>query len=406
MKAVRLASMLLLITACRLYAVDVNISQVDYYLNGSAAALNSEYGQVDVHYTPGSSVQWLNIVADPGSTSERWIVQNLPLLPSTDVGAGSFYTTKYFDLGVARGTDVTLLNAGYTVSSSPLSALPSGLSAQNLVVGASQNLVNSGVPSGLTTLSAPANPTLNWTGPGGLSYVWHGGMPNVIQEDSFCGPGAAANSLQWLNSQHHLGLTQSPGDTMSELASNMGNNNDGNWDGEEVAGKLQYIHDHNLGLEVHYVGGHNLPLVGNYSDANGTAVNNGAVSWDWLWSEMQKGQDIELMTSTHWVVVEGVFQIGSVRGLVYRDDPYQNGSATTEEEAAEIANRHVLTYFADGFTDIGNGNEQIIAMVAESIPEPGVTTLFAAFLTVAFLRGRQAKANRKQVLLQRIVGRF
>src|SRR5207249_3494489 len=146
--------------------------------------------------------------------------------------------------------------------------------------------------------------------------------------------------------------------TQSELASNMHNNNDGNWDDEELGGKAKYIKDHNLPLEVHYTGGVMAPHgagAGNYMSSNGRARNDGPISWDWLQNEMAKGQDIELMTNTHWVVVEATYSWGGIKQFLFRDDPYQHGSMTTAQESANISNSHTWSYFNNGHIDIGSG---------------------------------------------------
>jgi hypothetical protein len=51
---------------------------------------------------------------------------------------------------------------------------------------------------------------------------------------------------------------------------------------------------------------------GNYNSPNGegSARNDGGVTWDWIENEMANGQDVEIMTGTHWVVVEGTVSYG------------------------------------------------------------------------------------------------
>lgn len=376
------------------------IDQIDYYQDGSLAVANSEWAELTVDFTPSSSFQYLNVVIDPGTSNERWAVQNMILAPSSLVGSGPFSTTVQLDLGVARGTDIGSLNIGYSFSNDA-SGAPGALTNARVDVGNTSNIVNSGVPSGAVgagALNAGSTPLFPWGGAPVLSdLTWHDKMPNVVQETNYCGPGSAANSLHWLNTINNFGLTQSLTDTMKELAPTMGNNHDGNWDGEEVQGKLKFIRDHNLGVEVHYVGGETLPTVGNYTDpnGNGAARNDGAVTWDWLVNEMRKGQDIEIMTRTHWVVVEGTFSFAGVNLLMYRDDPFQHGAATTAAEKDKINSRHVLTYFDNGFSNIGNGREKLLAMVAESpaVPEPS-TYGFAGVVTLLALITVRRRARR------------
>ncbi len=219
-------------------------------------------------------------------------------------------------------------------------------------------------------------------------------MPNVVQEKNFCGPGAAANSFHWLADQDGINLGQTLVETQSELAGNMGNNNDGNWDDTEVQGKLKYIEDHDLPYEVHYTGGNKLPTDSDYVDpnGNGTARNDGAITIDWLQNELEEGQDIELMTNTHWVVLESLVHWDDIFLLSYRDDPFQHGEDTTPDEEADIDSRHMWTLFDPDtlMINIGNGPEVLQAAVAESfIPAPGSLALLALGAVVARRRRRQ-----------------
>jgi hypothetical protein len=247
------------------------------------------------------------------------------------------------------------------------------------------------VPSGATALNAPAPSQINWNVPFiGLKTVFRQNMPNVTQQKNFCGPGAAANSLHWLAGANGFTINQTLNQTQTELAPSMGNNNDGNWDAEEVQGKLKYIRDHNLPLEVHYTGGVTLPTNGHYHDpvTGMNARNDGAFSWAWLDQQIQMGQDVEIMTSTHWVVVESLISWDGIRLFSYRDDNYQHGAATTAAERAKLDKRRTWTYFDNGFTDIGNGREVLRAAVAESVPAPGSIMVLAAAGVAAFRRRR------------------
>ncbi|NOX08875.1 MAG: hypothetical protein GXP22_05190, partial [Gammaproteobacteria bacterium] len=180
----------------------IEFSQVDYYQDGSMAVDDSAWAQVDISYvSPTSGIQWVNIVSNPGTSNEMWIVQNQPLLPSSLTGLSSNSSSFYFNAGVSNGTNITgsTLNVRYDVTSVPLTSANTGGVVDTYTVGETQNIINAGVPSGNVTLNAPVPLNLDWNIPFiGLEAGWHKNMPNVTQEKNFCGPGAAANSLQWL----------------------------------------------------------------------------------------------------------------------------------------------------------------------------------------------------------------
>jgi hypothetical protein len=384
--AVRIVgAMLAIVFGCVAFAdaQTLTFRQIDYYQDGSLDVPFSEWGEFEVAYTPDVAVtQFLNVIANPGTPNESWIIQNHPLLNISDAGSGSYSTTELFDLGsvfgLSRGVDMTGLSfdANVSLNLNPISAPTFGGVNANIPVqpDTAVNIINSGVPSGAPVLNAPAAPAVNWIGLPALPLVYtRPDMPNVVQQRNFCGPGAAANSLHWLaanNDDIDLGTT-TVNDTMVKLAPYMGNANDGNWDDTEVEGKLRYIRENNLPIEVHFAGKEKLGA-GNYVSPNGfgTARNDGAVTWEWLKQEMDKGQDIEIMTATHWVVLDGYLEWNGAHLLRYRDDPYQHGAATTNDEKNKIANRNTWTYFDDaGFTNIGNGKEKLLTAVAES-PDP------------------------------------
>lgn len=343
--------------------VQFALGQLDYSTSGSLTDPFTEWGAIHVIENPPTSapLRFVNLILNPGP-NQKWALRNLPLLPTTATGTLQREVEQIVNLETTRGVQLTTpFPISYSVGLQPIADLSSYVptSFGTLFPTREAALTNNGVPSNKTAVST-ATITINvGAGPfSSIEMVHHTGMPNVVQELNYCGPGAAANSLTWLAQQH--GYTIPPiANTQSELANDMGNTHNGNWDDAEVSGKQQFINDHNLPLEVHYAGGEKLP--------QNTAITSG-----WLIDQMKKGQDIEFMTETHWVVVESIVVVnGKVVSVGYRDDNHQHGNSTTTGEQQEINNRHSWSPFHennDGSVDvnIGNGAEELLAVVCES----------------------------------------
>ncbi len=385
------------------------LSQVDYYNSGVATDADSDWGQIDLVYTTPTQLEFLNIVANPGTPGETWLVQNHPLLPTSYTATTEFTSTSFFDLGAGFGSvgigDVTGSSLAFEswTDVAPwdnTAPMPFTTQSGSSAIGRSQDIVNSGVPSGVTTLNAPVSSGINWNVPFlGIDIRFNKDMPNVVQEKNFCGPGSATNSLHWLaNNSSNITIADTLGQTQTTLAGLMGNTNIGNWDDTMVEGKLKYIKDNNLPIEVHYAGGKKLPTNGDYTspNGNGKAKRNGNLTWAWLKAEMDKGQDIELMTGSHWVVLSGYITWDGIHLIQYRDDPYQHGAATTNAEKAVIAKRYSWTYFfeeanGDVFVNIGSGREKLLTAVAESeIPEPATFFVMTCGMIGLLRRRRRA----------------
>lgn len=384
-----------LLTAFTAFAVTCwgqtfEFNQMSYVDPGDASetqVISSRF-QFDVEYAPSSSTQYYNLYVDTPHGVE-WAVQNMPLLSLSDAGSGSpLKFSSYWDLGSGFETPVTGMNASALVTGSPLGQTDFG-TFFGVGVGQTWRYSNGGVPSGDNFLYG--NPSVYIPG-AGFSANFRPTMPNITQEKNYCGPGSATNSLAWLAQQNGFTLPDTLPALQTKLAGYMGNNHDGNWDDDQVKAKLKYIKENNLPLEVHYVGGRNLPTNGNYTTGDGTARNDGRITWNWITSEMNKGQDLMFMTDKHWVVGAGFVTIGSNKYLVYRDDKYQKGADTTNAQAMENASRWCLTCYDDvnNTIDIGGwGHLPLKAVVATSpVPEPTALAVLGIGV-VALLRRRK-----------------
>jgi len=370
----------------------ITFSQVDFFFNGSLVQPYSNWGEFTIESIPGDNVTFINVVANASGPNE-WIIRNLPLFPSSLVSSGNESFSTYFDLGllgVTNGVQLPSLYYSFTQSDTPTNSTPSVVPTQLASVGRDSALTNSGVPSGVTALgSPPAANVFDFLAPFvNVQISWHNGMPNVVQDKNQCGPGAAANSLQWLAQEHNWSLNNgNVSDTLKELVTDMGCDYTGTWDDAFANGKLAFAQRHNLTMENHYAGGEKLPTTGGY---NGI-TRDGNATWNYVEQELDKGHDVEIMTATHWVVLTGKISWDSIHFVAYRDDPYQHGDATNDTEKAEIAKRHVWTSMwedANGTLriNIGNGDEDVLTVFSESpkpLPAPPVALTITPITTYA-----------------------
>lgn len=326
--------------------IGVTFSQVDFFFNGSLVQLYSNWGESTTEFIPGDNLAFINVVANASGPNE-WIIQNLPLFPSSLVSSDNMSFSTYFDLGllgVTNGVQIPSLYYAFTQSDTPANSTPDVVPTLLAPVGRDSALTNSGVPSGETGLgSPPAAIVYNFTKPVNIVFSFHKDMPNCIQGAGQCGPGSAANSLQWLAQENNWPLkNRNIQDTLRELVADMGCDHKGAWDDKFADGKLAFAAAHGLNIDNHYAGGSSLPREGNYRDV---VINDGKVSWNYIKQEFDKGEDVEIMTDHHWVVLEGYVSFDNVHMVEYRDDPYQLGDATNETQKEEIAKRHVWTTF-------------------------------------------------------------
>lgn len=169
--------------------------QVDWKLDG-VVTNDSEWGSLDLTFSRSLSPQYLNL-----NVNGSWQAQDLPLL-SVEGTSGPFTVNIMFDLGTPRGTNVTNVSYGYTITNSPQYAPPAATNSALVPDRAFE------LESGL--LGSIAGPPVA-AGPIAGDAVVNSGahtrpFPNQQSGPKQCVPTAVSNSLQFLNAEHDLGM--------------------------------------------------------------------------------------------------------------------------------------------------------------------------------------------------------
>lgn len=176
--------------------------------------------------------------------------------------------------------------------------------------------------------------------------------PGYAGDKNACGPAAAANSLQWLENTHDDidANGQTHREKMEELSGFMNRaNNSTVTDRNFIRGKLAFIDKHKLPIHVKFQS--SLEGTGNiaspdtlygHSAENKNDSSRAQLNWDWLTSEMEKGEDVEMgigfYDSTgaskggHWITLSGLSQIGGARAIQYKDDGRQDTTGGMNQE--------------------------------------------------------------------------
>jgi hypothetical protein len=167
-------------------------------------------------------------------------------------------------------------------------------------------------------------------------------MADEVGDWNACGPASAVNSLQWLEDS----IAGIPNSGLSireklKLFNELSNRADeaGLNTGGMIRGKLAYIDSLKLPIHVKWQG---VPYVDSIASPNPTyghkaESKNDSVgahcSFDWIAEEMAKGEDVEIKFGWfdtldvrhggHWVVVSGVSDVTTARGLYVKDDEHQ-----------------------------------------------------------------------------------
>lgn len=280
----------------------VSFSQVDFTYPG-ATELNSPYGQVFLDYSQIPVSGYVNVV-----TSQGWVVQNIPVFPSSGLPGLSMM----FDLGFS-GPQTAPFQAYVDYSPTPL-ANDSTLTGSFQSFGILSHVENN-AQDGAGTMAPPGNPAGKMKvtfDPNGVTtpFKINTIMRSVEQDVNQCGPAAVANSLAYLQQAYGLSLKHKniPGIAGAPPDSLVGQidllvpraKGEGVWRSDLLDAKLKYIDKFGpSGLIIKHQG---------VFDKNGAVTINGdrtkggttssfkgnLVTVDFLMSEIQAGEDVEM----------------------------------------------------------------------------------------------------------------
>jgi hypothetical protein len=319
---------------------------------------------------------YLNVFAlNPQNQQSKWAVENLALHPF----AGPrelVYLMPFFDL-FTNNTPIPLVGLSIFISDTIL-LFPPPLSLTDFQpFTCSPYVINFGSIGGVAdslaqsvrtdTTVAPGN---TWVKNDSTRSITRGcNVPNLDLDSTqngpdstyagdwnACAPVGCANSMQWLESVYPTkissGLTHR--EKLEELSKMMKRQaRSGSTAENIVKGKLEFVDKHKLPIRVKYQ--HNWlrdSLIKSPDNSYGhealnknknrATPNKNQISWEWIWNEMQHGEDVELWITTenprtgsrigsHIVTLTGMEETKGVRRLSYKDDVNQADTAGTRE---------------------------------------------------------------------------
>jgi hypothetical protein len=196
-------------------------------------------------------------------------------------------------------------------------------------------------------------------------------VPSVQEGHNECASGSTARSLKWLGNENDIAMPSAQ--EIQERLDDADLMDQGATLTQMASAKKQYIEENNLPFEVHYwysqhtyganPAWHNTPGIPSVSSDSIDLL-------DWLWHEMQKGQDIEIFfrhgTSAkgHFVTLVGMDKKN--RTLEYRDDEKQGDTEAQQAKGDKKVKDAKLEPLGDGEYGWEGTTNRIIGAFAES----------------------------------------
>ncbi len=329
--------------------------------------------------SPSIDLQFFNLfVISPWNTNSVWAVKNIPIAPFDNNQRMHFW----FDLGetgLTDGTPVNNLLIGYTITNNHILTPPPSLSFSPI------NVSPFGYDVGNGFIDEDPDFDLIFPRPG-LSFglldlpvdlaehmVYRGcRVPNIELDNSTnppteqyagdkaaCGPAGAANSLHWLEDEHsEINSNTTLREKLKELSKMMNRAaNSGVGMENFIKGKLDFIDKYKLPIHVKFQGrsvsrtddipspNEKYKHKADNKNANKEDESKWPVDWDFFYSEMKAGEDVELFldfytvvdegnlerTGGHVVTVTGATDLGGNKRIWVKDDANQSSAGGTEQ---------------------------------------------------------------------------
>lgn len=340
--------------------ISFKFSQIDFI--NPFEEENSNKGRVDFKIAPSETVQYMNMMIKLyGAADEsHWLVQNFPTPAFPDTQEISYWI-DYDKLGVKNGFDLSYVNFDFKYSETPVLE-PFSINNKYLMdVGTTYYDVGNKNPVEYEFELSYDLSALNWGNGFKLkTYNYRGcnvpnididsskynprDMPGAVGDWNSCAPAGAINSLQWLEDNHDKipDTGTSLRDKINIFNEVSGRNNESGLNtAGTIQGKLGFIDSLKLPIHVKWQGVPTRkdtikspnPRYNHYALGKNDSV--GAYpTFEWLVSEMEKGEDIEIKfgwydtlnvrDGGHWVVVSGVSDVTTAQGIYVKDDEEQS----------------------------------------------------------------------------------
>lgn len=280
--------------------------QMDFYGNLAAQVVDTDWGDLEVTVSPDADPAdyVLNLVVRADSVSpSHWVIRNWMIPASGDIG-GSMDLRRFFDLGLiglTSGTPITSLEYLVTVDGTPLTSAPSGTFTGASVL--SDTFDAQGIEEGGgDPPTDPGTPPAPDAAPSGNASdrrkVHRDDVPHIEEGVNDCNPVSVTRSLRWLDDKNEIDLGAK---TNAQLITDL--KNASNWNATKgvptykdmLNAKLAVTKDLKMVNKFMVRRPSSVPN-GNYTTANGTALNRGNhPTFDFICDELEDMEDVEIL---------------------------------------------------------------------------------------------------------------